>query len=125
MVCPSCGAGVAQSTMPAGFPNRSAEVAFATNPYSPALANTTGVAATQGRNTGKLIFYGTLWSVAFYMLGSVLFMVIFALSGGKSADATPLAIKVVFVAALILTLLSPLLVIWLTIRGKLPGTRKG
>ena len=67
---------------------------------------------------------GFLWSAAIYFLGSVLMVTMVVATGGKRAVDTPMAIKSVLVVIALVTLLSPLVVVWLTAKGSLPGTRK-
>ena len=67
---------------------------------------------------------GFLWSVAIYFLGSILIVAVVAASGSKDAAETSMVLKAAVIVLAFLTLLSPLLVIWLAAKGLLPGTRK-
>jgi hypothetical protein len=67
---------------------------------------------------------GFLWSSAFYFLGFILIPTILLASGLKDANHASEAIKLAYFFIATITLLSPLAVIWLTAKGKLPGTRK-
>ncbi len=76
------------------------------------------------RKVGTLILFGCIWSVVFFTAGCFLLGAIVAMSGGKSAAETSSTVKAVTAFAFVIWLLSPFMSIWLTIKGKLPGTEK-
>jgi hypothetical protein len=121
--CAACGA---RLVLPAGPPPPPdapfcpPQAASAVAPI--AAAHVSG--SSGGRSRPKLILAGFLWSVAIYFVGSILMVAMVIAVGGKDAADTPMAIKSALVVIALIILLSPLVVIWLTAKGMLPGTRK-
>ncbi len=90
------------------------------SPYTPSPVATSAV----GRSRPRLILMGFLWSVVINCIGGILIVAVVIAAGAKDAAETPTALKGTVAVLIILTLLSPLLVVWMTVKGFLPGTRK-
>jgi len=103
-----------------------ASVHFAEDPVSAStFSNVPSVPMLVNRGIGKLVLWGSVWSVIFFSVGFILvifYLIIFV--DGKSEGEGAYHVLVGFFMITMHAMLSLLISIWLTITGKLPGTRK-